>query len=306
MAWTDAYNPDPKWVWLTTFATFFACWLLHELLERKCGMEPTIRSVQQVNDMDRTTTGMNMSRRMSKSLDISGDYRITIRGAIFVVAAVWNLVGLFAMIATFCVFPDWWYDHFIALNAATVDFWIYQHTAGSVAAYYSWNVVANRYGKLSYSTLFHHWLTVLAAIIALFGVYIPFAVWFGLFGVFLPFPLGIALGFRSLYSNKHPDLTRSMIKYSAQWFAFMCLINYIGQIYLLTTGFYTGKVHVAACVLIMFALLGWIHDDYHLLMTLNHFATLPYEDASILNRDGRIFKKSIHADDVKYHLLISL
>eukprot|EP01084_Bolivina_argentea_P239716 402847_1 len=78
---------------ITFVATQFLCWVLLEILERKCGMQPAIRrrtSFTKLPNMARSSTKM----RMTKSLDSKGRFRIQTRGSIYIVKTVWMCVGI--------------------------------------------------------------------------------------------------------------------------------------------------------------------------------------------------------------------
>lgn len=302
MAWTDFERSDPKWVILTIFVTLFVCWLAQEILERKCGMEPIIKAVDEISEMDENNEHQ-LNRRMTKSFDIYGQFRITPRAAIQYILTVWRVIMLLTVIIWVIILPDWWYDHFIIMNHSTTHFFIYQHMAASMTAIYSWEVIANRYGKLSWSTLLHHWLTVMAGIHALFGVYSPFSTWFCLFGILLPFPNGFALAFRTTCGSKHPKFTRKLFKFSTAWYTLSCFINYSGQVYLLITGFYTHHVPTEVEVMYTLAMVGWIYDDWQLFKALRVFSTLSYENAAVLDQDADLVMKNLKSPRVKYIFL---
>ena len=174
--------------------------------------------------------------------------------------------------------------HFIELDASTVDFWPYQHVSASIAAYYSWEVTCNRYGKLNYSVLMHHWFTVFAALLILLGVYTPFATWYGFVQVSWCFPIGYAMAFRTTFSNKYADLMRRWFTFNIYWLMICATCNFTGQFYLLFMGFSTGRIAVASCITMMFTMAGWFYDDMQLLKALKVMSTEPYEDANFQQR----------------------
>ena len=290
MAWNDTQNLDPKWTWLTGILTIFFCWMAQEIMERGCGMAPQIRLASEIQEIAQRKSNplksFKMNKRMTKQLDHTGRFRITTRGTIYYIKGVWCVLLLIASITIFIACPDWFVQHFIELDDSTVHFWPYQHISASIAAIYSWEVVANRYGKLNYSILIHHWLTVMASILILLGVYTPFATWYGFTQVACLFSIDFILGFRATYSNKYADLTRKAFICSVWWVSFTIVCNFAGQFYLLVNGFVTGRIAVSSCITMLFTMVGWMYDDQLLLRALYDFSTHQYELADLYRKDS--------------------
>ena len=217
MGWEDVQKIDPKWTWLIGILTIFLCWLSQEVMERAFGMAPAIRLASDIHDNARRDSNpirhLKVNKRVTKSLDHQGRFRITTRGTVYYIKGTWTVFLFIASLAVFISNPDWFRAHFIDLDPSTVDFWPYQHVSASIAAYYSWEVTCNRYGKLNYSVLMHHWFTVFAALLILLGVYTPFATWYGFVQVSWCFPIGYAMAFRTTFSNKYADLMRNWFRF---------------------------------------------------------------------------------------------
>ena len=287
MAWTDVEDIDPKWTILTAIMTIFLAWMSHEIMERYFGMEPRVAMVSEIQlnatTRDNPIKSLKMNQRMSKGLDSSGRFRITTRGAIYNIKGIWTVILITVSLYIFIAYPDWFIQHFIELDRATVNFWPYQHVSASIAAFYAWEVCSNRYGKLNWSVLLHHWLTVFASILILMGVYTPFSTWYGFTQVACSFSMGFMLGFRAIYSNDYPELTRKCFRCQLRYVPFTIILNFIGQFYMLIMGFSTGRIAISSCITMIFTMIGWFYDDQLLIRALHHFSKQKYEDADILS-----------------------
>eukprot|EP01083_Nonionella_stella_P027115 74604_1 len=269
-----------QWVTLTMFLTAFLCWTAQEILERQFGMSPRIITAKDLHTESATARAPNpmkhyvMNKRLTKSLDHRGQFRIQTRGTVYFIKAVWCFLLCAAyIILAFIVYPEWQVQHFYHLNASTVWFAPNMHFAGSVFAFYIWETTTNRYGRLVWSVLVHHWLTVAAALAILLGRFSPFATWYFFAEVALAFPIFIALGFRAQFSNKYPYITRNL-----------------------------------------FVVFDWVlYDDIQLTKALHSFSKQNYEDAQVLNKQDqhpRIGGRSLFAQavikDLKVNKLLAM
>eukprot|EP01084_Bolivina_argentea_P058935 107573_1 len=98
-------------------------------------------------------------------------------------------------------------DHFIYFNQESVHNPLLKITCASFAGFYLWELCADKWGKLQWSTLCHHIVNIIVAIFVVFGVYNPFAIWYGYMGVACCFPMAFSMGFRSTFSNKYAKCT---------------------------------------------------------------------------------------------------
>jgi hypothetical protein len=134
----------------------------------------------------------------------------------------------------------------------------------------------------------HHWLTIAAAMQILFGSYSPFATWYGFTIIAMTFPVDLSLAVRATVSNRYPEQTRRAFTISFYWLSVCLLLNLSGQIFLITNALlprnFNGPIPVYNVVLMVFAMLGWMYDDFQLLATLRDFATHNYADAEILEK----------------------
>eukprot|EP01084_Bolivina_argentea_P089608 161655_1 len=285
MSWEETSVLDPKWTWLTGILTIFFCWMAQEILERAFGMAPAIRNVDELHEeamkYSNPQRKLQINRRITKKLDIQGRFRITTRGTIYYIKGVWSLIMLFVSMYVFLRYPDWFIDHFIKIEPKTVSLSWYQHISASITTFYAWETVTNRYGRLNYSILFHHWLTVMASLLILLGVYTPFATWYGFTQVACLFSINLVMGIRATVSNKYPHTTRKLFTCSVWWTIITVIFNFSGQIWLLIMGFSTARISYYSCVFMIITMIGWGYDDYELVKALHDFSTHNYEDAQL-------------------------
>jgi len=284
-------------VLLTCLLTMFGCWALQEIMERGMGMAPNI--VKQ-SDLDRRAKRkdnpikhVRVNKMMSKSLDLRGRYRIQTRGTIYFIKALHQLIMFIVSLAVFTVDTQWFVDHFILLKAESTNYVPYQHVSASLVGYYAWEVIANRYGRLAWSVLIHHWVTAGTATLVLLGRYSPFATWYGFVGVFMCFPTGFLMGFRAQYSNKHPELTRKAFLYCAWYYAGLTALNLCGQLFMIVTALSTGRIELGFIILILCCMCAWVYDDIQLLRAYHEFSKHDYEDADILTHRSRSYSRSL-------------
>ena len=159
---------------------------------------------------------------------------------------------------------QWFHDHFIALREDSVHYLPLLHISASLVGYYTWQVVADRYGKLRWSVLVHHWLTAAVAMSILFGRYTPFAVWYGFTVVASTFPLDFMLGFRAQYSFQYPEFTRKGLMLCSWWFLMALILNFSGQIFLICNSLiyhFNDPIPVSGIILTIICICCWFYDD---------------------------------------------
>eukprot|EP01083_Nonionella_stella_P027116 74605_1 len=312
-----------QWVTLTMFLTAFLCWTAQEILERQFGMSPRIITAKDLHTESATARAPNpmkhyvMNKRLTKSLDHRGQFRIQTRGTVYFIKAVWCFLLCAAyIILAFIVYPEWQVQHFYHLNASTVWFAPNMHFAGSVFAFYIWETTTNRYGRLVWSVLVHHWLTVAAALAILLGRFSPFATWYFFAEVALAFPIFIALGFRAQFSNKYPYITRNLFVCSLHWYIFTLILNFIGQILIVGNSLvyhFNESLSVYYVVVMICSMMAWLYDDIQLTKALHSFSKQNYEDAQVLNKQDqhpRIGGRSLFAQavikDLKVNKLLAM
>eukprot|EP01083_Nonionella_stella_P280013 952369_1 len=284
-----AYVLDP-YVLLTAWTTMFVCWVSLETMERKFGMAPIIVTDKTMkmsatncdNPMKQVVTNI----RMTKSLDKKkGKFRMQVRGAIYFTKCGWSLIMHIVSLLVFILNGKWFMDHFIYLDAETVSLSAYQHISVSILVFYPWEVAANRYGKLEWSTIAHHFVASLAALAILLGRYTPYATWYGFAGISMGYPLLFALGFRAQFANEYPAFTRKMLVCVAyDYGCCCCVVNISGQVFLLLNAliWHPGKVHLSVTIPMAFAICTWIYDDWKLLKALFAMSKMDYEMADVL------------------------
>jgi hypothetical protein len=179
---------------------------------------------------------------------------------------------------------DFYYQHFIVLNPKTVNCQEFQHILASSIVFYAWEIVANRYAKLNYSVLVHHWFTIFASLAILLGMFTPFATWYGICSVIMAFPVSFSLGFRAVASKRHPHCTRLLFVFTFYWYLLMIILDFGGQFFILIHGLMTGKIAYWTIISIVVAIAGWAWDDYHLMRAMYLFANQAYEQTQ-LQRD---------------------
>eukprot|EP01084_Bolivina_argentea_P116022 206232_1 len=285
------WSTDPnelRYVWLSGCLTIFFCWFAQEVMERAFGMAPQIRTKQEMEShakqSDNPVKTFKLNRRLTKSLDHTGRFRIQRRGTINYIKSVWSF-GLVVMSLCFlATTPEWFQAHFFDLDPSTVNWAPYQHISASILCFYCWEVATNRYGRLDYSILMHHWLTAAAALSILLGVYTPFATWYGFTNVGMAFAVDFTMGLRATYSNRVAHLTRKLFICTFVYYVVIMCMVFLGEIYLIVLGFVTGKIPIASEIIMIFTMFGWAYDDINLLRALYDFSTHEYENAEVFDR----------------------
>merc|ERR1719491_946887 len=197
------------------------------------GMAPKIVTIEQIherahNDDIKPISNLLVNRRLTKSL--YGSYRMQTRGAVYYIRFLWSgslFVG--TLVLWIFVQDEWFVDHFVRLEADTTYFVPYQHVCACIIGFYLFDLAANRYGRLSWSIIVHHLLTIAACTQILFGVYNPFATWYGFTIIVMTFPVDLALAVRATVSNRYPEQTRLAFTVSFYWWLFCLALNISGQ-----------------------------------------------------------------------------
>jgi len=287
----DEWTYPGPWLFLTMVLTGFVCWALLEIMERQLGMAPKIVTVEQIadharNDSTNPVGKFIVNKRLTKSY--FGGYRMQTRGTIYYIRFIWSGGIFFIGTGLYLANIEWFLDHFVRLKPESTYFPPYQHVNACIIAFYLWELAANRYGKITWSIIVHHWLTIAAAMQILFGSYSPFATWYGFTIIAMTFPVDLSLAVRATVSNRYPEQTRLAFTISFYWWSFCLLLNLSGQIFIITNALlprnFNGPIPVYNVVLMVFAMLGWVYDDYQVLATLRDFATHDYADAEILEK----------------------
>ena len=180
-------------IYVAMIVLLFVLWFCKELLERRCGMYPRVIKTESIKSMkDKGSKEVNF--RLTKQFDLDGHYRIQVPGSIHLIKAFWKIFLLFHLLACLIIRTSFYYDHFILWDRSTGDFVGYLFVDSVMAIVYPWELIVNRYAKLSKSSIAHHWLTCLAAVLIIIGDFNPFATWYGIVGVVLAFPENVMLG----------------------------------------------------------------------------------------------------------------
>eukprot|EP01084_Bolivina_argentea_P089609 161657_1 len=280
------------WLMFTMVVTCLTCWTLLEVMERIFGMAPKITNLSEIhdlarNDRDNPVAKYILNKRLTKTY--YGNYRIQTRGTMYYIRFLWSGVMFVVAMTTILTNQEWFKNHFIYLKSDTVYLHSYQHVTAAIIAFYIFELSANRYGKITWSIIIHHWLTIIAAMQIIWGFYTPFATWYGFTIISCTFPVDFALGLRATYSNKYPEITKMGFKISFYWWLICLITNMCGQIFLIINALlphnYNTSIHISSIIIMFFAICGWLYDDYQVLATLRDFATHDYADADILEKN---------------------
>ena len=222
---------------------------------------------------------------MTRSLSRNG-YRIQTRAAVYFIKTLWSFITFISFFPTLIVYPNWFKAHFIDLKAESNDFPLLLHITATFVAFYSWEVITNRYAKMNWSTIVHHWATVITSMSILMGRYTPFAVWYGFTGLSMIFPIWFMLGFRAQYSFRYPEFTRKGFVFAYWWYIFCNILNFSGQIFLITNSLYyhyNESIPVSSILIMCVIILCLLYDDIILLRSLQTFSMQEYEEADFLS-----------------------
>eukprot|EP01084_Bolivina_argentea_P312048 540215_1 len=268
-------------------ATTFVCWVMNELLERKFNMRPQIYTNESLNlfssRFEKPEQSLVIMKRLTKSIDFNGKYRMQVRGSvIFTKTAIF-----FLMFIIFCavaiIDPAWYYYHFILFDESIFDAIPTKLVSGIFIGLYLWEIFTNRYAKLDWSTLLHHWMTIIGALLYVVRYASPNLTIYAFYGVAVNFPVQFMLGYKAIYSTrseKHAKFTRAGLLVSLYIYIVTCFINVSGQIAISIYGLFMFQNYVTFCIVCICVVI-WIYDDYQLIKALYSFSNLKYEMAHI-------------------------
>ena len=246
-----------------------------------------------------------MLYRLTKSLTVDGEYRMQTRAAIYFVKSLYKVILFIFSTAIFILYPQWFQEHFIDLKADSTDFLPLLHVSATLVGFYSWEVITNRYAKLYWSVIVHHWATAAIALSILMGRYTPFAVWYGFTEVSMLFPVFFMLGFRAQYSFRYPVFTRKGLVFARWWMVFTLILNFSGQMFIITNSLmyhFNESIPISMICIMFVAILCWLYDDINLLRSLHTFSQQDYEEADFLStaKDSVV---NVHVCCVPFHIL---
>lgn len=308
----------------TIFLTLFLCWLLQEILEKKFGMEPTIIEIESVNTiLNRSKTEIQaqesksksksksqtkskrMIYRLSRAIDSSGKFRMEQRGSIYFVKTIWCMCIFIGVLFGEIVNPNWFYKHYILFDKSTIESNEYKHLVISLIGFYSYEMIAAKYYRVNYSVALHHWLTAGVCVYLLQGYYVPNFTFYGLVVVSTGSPEMFALGYRAIYAKKslkNAKKARKYLYFAYWWFIGVCLVNLIGQLYLIIAQyFFVKRINEWEAVFFSLVMCGWIYDDIKTIKTLKCYARQEYEQAypicMIQKENQTIARRLLSQDD---------
>ena len=232
--------------------------------------------------------------RLTKSIDENLQYRIQIRSAVEFTKTIYNVFLCFSCSSLIIAYPDWAWEYFIELNGDAAHFEPILHLGAMVAGFYCWVVATNRYSKMSWPTLLHHWLSVIMATALAMEMYIPFAWWYAFTGSSMAFPMSIMLGFRTQYSFQYPEFTRKGLVMAKWWYVFIMTLNLLGQIFLILNTVlyhYNESIHLSMIIVVIICFCCFLYDDYFLLRALHAFSQQQYELADFLSPKDPFIEK---------------
>ena len=103
-----------------------------------------------------------MPKRLTKSLDNKGRYRVSIRKSVQVIKFTWCFILNVFIIVIMFLYPDWWYRHCWVLDKDTSTFIFMRIPFIYLVAYYLFELAINRYAKIDTSMLAHHITAIIA------------------------------------------------------------------------------------------------------------------------------------------------
>lgn len=224
--------------------------------------------------------------RLTKSLNVHDEYRISHRGSNELIRAVDRVIGFCYVIGVCLCNPQWFMDHFVNLRTDSANYLPLQQWALLILFTETWDLV-NRswYTTISWSVLFHHWLSIAFCSAFLRGLYSPMLTWFGITVVFCGFPINFAEVLRLRYSFLYPEQTRMAFRISFWWFIGQLTLNLCGQIFVVSNSLlyhYNDSIPVWTIVITVMAICGFSWMDYKTAKALWRYSTLRYELADFL------------------------
>lgn len=278
-------------IWISTQLT---SWLLLELFERQLDMAPVIRrrtSFTRLTDLgfdsaDKKSHELAKRLMLTKGLDKKGRFRIQTRGSIYFIKAIWVMCGAIYLTFGYIVWPAFYYQHFLYFNANSIYFQPMVNLTALISSFYSWEMMSNRYAKLNYSVMAHHWLSAFGAILMMLGVYNPLLSWYGIFGIFIGSPILLSLGIRANYASACPKITRFFFWISYLYYMLCLVIVFGGGITLVTLLWMSGSYYTNVGNYISFGIsclsaLAFGYDDIILLRALKQMSGQDYKHAQM-------------------------
>ena len=279
-------------------ATQFVCWFLLELLERKCGMQPAIRRRTSFTSLPKLDNEDSAHRRiksqtklrMTKKLDKKGRFRIQTRGSVYFVKTVWMIIGCIFTVSMYITEPEWYLDHFYYLIPSTTNVQLYPLTTAMIASYYTFEMATNRYAKLQWSILAHHWLSVAAATVTITGSFSPLLTWYAIVGIFTAgVPLNFALGFRANWAYKYTNFAKRALRFAAYWYLIHLFLIFGGAILISLNmwmhDYYNNNWDYFRFVYTVLAALTFGYNDLITLRALFDLSRMDYKHAHIEARE---------------------
>eukprot|EP01084_Bolivina_argentea_P021332 39626_1 len=112
---------DYKMYIIIIISSLLVSWVLQEVMERIFGLNPLIKKTSDmkstINDSNEQNKKFVMNKRMTKKLDLYGNYRIVSRGSIFYVKAIVSVFSSVLCTILFCKNNfEFFIDHIIHLS----------------------------------------------------------------------------------------------------------------------------------------------------------------------------------------------
>jgi len=291
------YNPttiQSQLPWIVVILTLFCCFILLEVFEHGLGMQPKLttdaelrrhaeQSSLSLDPKDRKfaeKSNYEMNRRLSKSIDADGYFRMQRRAAVLFIKGCVYLLALIRTVLMWLVNPQWLKDHFVDFVAESVYFPPLQYSIAMIVGVYIFEILSDRYGKVPWSLLLHHWLTILAALAMFSGLYNPFGYWYAVTLIGMHFPTPFMMGFRAQDGLKYPDFTRKGFTFCFYWLIWLLTLNGFGQILLIINwamNHFNDSVPMTMVVATVVCAAFWFYDDVLALKALKAFSTQKYE-----------------------------
>ena len=261
--------------------------MANELLENKFGMQPKIRrktSITKLIDLEddeEIIDGRKLILRLTRQLDQTGRFRLQARGSVQFVKSTYLFLGLIYA-TTLCIripkaaYAFWWC--FVPETNYYIEF---RCLSTAIAAFYLWELAADRYGKLNWSLIAHHTVSAgFGAAIAL-GYYNPMCVWYAYVGVFCTFPVIVALAIRATFANKFPKFIRNMFDFIKYYYLVILFFTFGGSLTLMIRGLLIGAISPIQFGTTLPLMLVWVYDDILLFKALSEMSRQLYEHADI-------------------------
>ena len=223
---------------------------------------------------------VGLLRRLSRSMDSNGKYRMKTRASPQFARSIAFLALIFCIIIGVSINPEWFIQHFIEFEAESVEYIPYQIAAGIMLSVYLYDlIIMDGYSSLDYPLIIHHILTIIAAMLIIIGRYSPFSTWYGICMVAMAFPYKLAQAFRYEYCWRYPEFTRTCFKYLHVYWLILMICNLVGQFYMIVYGgIVLMEVPVYDVILYSIACVFWIYADSMVLKALKSWSVQNYEN----------------------------